>query len=267
VLTRARRVCALCSKDGKNHLTKKDIPCETDELTHLYTLLLKPDNSYEVLVDTVSRHNGTLYEDFDILPAKTIKDPAATKPEEWDERERIPDETDVKPEGYDDIPPKVVDPEAAKPEDWDDEEDGEWEPAMIPNPEYKGPWVQKQLPNPAYKGRWEAPDVPNPEFKDDPALYAFKDLGAVGIELWQVKAGSLFDNILVTDDAAYAAKLAAQTWAKSKDGEKAAQAAAAAEEAEKAAAAAKAAPPAEDEDGEYDAPEEEEEDAPAHDEL
>jgi calreticulin len=261
------------SKDGKNHLTKKDIPCETDELTHLYTLLLKPDNSYEVLVDTVSRHNGTLYEDFDILPAKTIKDPDATKPEDWDERERIPDETDVKPEGYDDIPPKITDPDAAKPEDWDDEDDGEWEPALIPNPDYKGPWVQKTLENPAYKGRWVAPDIANPAFKDEPELYAFKDLAAVGIELWQVKAGSLFDNVLVTDDAAYAAQVAAATWGASKDGEKAAQAAGAAAEAEAAAAAAKAAapPPSADDDDEelgeeYDAPEED--DAPSgHDEL
>lgn len=37
-----------CSKDGKNHLTKKDIACETDELTHVYTLIVKTDNSYEV---------------------------------------------------------------------------------------------------------------------------------------------------------------------------------------------------------------------------
>lgn len=38
----------LCSKNGKNFLTKKDIACETDELTHVYTLIVKTDNSYEV---------------------------------------------------------------------------------------------------------------------------------------------------------------------------------------------------------------------------
>jgi calreticulin len=266
-----KKVHVILTKDGKNHLTKKDIPCETDELTHVYTLLLKPDNSYEVLVDTVSRHNGTLYEDYDILPARTIKDPEATKPEEWDERERIPDEADVKPEGYDDIPAKVVDPDAKKPEDWDDEDDGEWEAAMIPNPEYKGPWVQKTLANPEYKGKWVAPDIPNPEFKDEPQLYAFKDLAAVGIELWQVKAGSLFDNIVVTDDAKYAAALAEKTWGASKAAEKAAQEAAAAKAAEEAEAAAKAAREAAAEEGDDD--DDEEDDgaeaaaADTHDEL
>jgi len=264
-----KKVHVILTKDGKNHLTKKDIPCETDELTHVYTLRLSPDNAYEVLVDGASRHNGTLYEDFDILAAKTIKDPDAVKPEDWDERERIPDETDVKPEGYDDIPAKVVDAEAKKPEDWDDEEDGEWEAPQVPNPAYKGPWVQKTLANEAYKGVWSAPDIPNPEFKDDKNLYAFKDLAAVGIELWQVKAGSLFDNIVVTDDAAHAAKLLAATWAKSKDAEKEMQVAAAAAESAKQAEeakAAQAAAPEEDDDEEFDE-EDEEGAAGAHDEL
>ena len=140
---------------------------------------------------------------------------------------------------------------------------------MVPNPAYKGPWVQKTLANPAYKGIWVAPDIPNPAFKDDKNLYAFKDLAAVGIELWQVKAGSLFDNILVTDDAAYATKMLDATWGKSKDGEKAMQEKAAAEESAKAAEAAKAAAAAEPEDDdEGDFEEEDEEDAAAaHDEL
>lgn len=36
-----------------------------------------------------------------------------------------------------DKPQHIPDPEAKKPEDWDDEIDGEWEPPMIDNPEYK----------------------------------------------------------------------------------------------------------------------------------
>ena len=39
-----------------------------------------------------------------------------------------------------------------QPEDWDDEMDGEWEPPMIDNPEYKGEWKPRQIDNPAYKG-------------------------------------------------------------------------------------------------------------------
>ena len=150
-----------------------------------------------------------------------------------------------------------------EPEDWDEEEDGKWEAPTIANPDFKL-WTQKKIPNPAYKGVWTAPDIPNPDFKDDAKLYAFKDLAAVGIELWQVKAGSLFDNILVTDDLAAAKKLAADTWAKSKDAEKAAHDAFVAKEAEEAAAKAKeAAKSAPADDG---ADEEDDEDA-GHDEL
>jgi len=264
-----KKVHVILTKDGKNHLTKKDIPCETDELTHVYTLVLKPDNSYEVLIDQASKHNGTLYEDYDILPPQEIRDPDAKKPEDWDERATIPDETDVKPEGYDDIPAKIVDTEATKPEDWDDEDDGVWEAPLIPNPEYKGKWEQKTIPNPDYKGKWEAPLIANPAFKDDKTLYAFKDLAAVGIELWQVKAGTLFDNIIVTDSLEEATALSTATWLKTKDAEKAAFDEHKKKEEEEAEARAKAAAESAKEEEELEGDDDEEEEAAgsAHDEL
>merc|ERR1712100_413808 len=124
---------------------------------------------------------------------------------EWDERPEIDDPDDKKPDGYDDIPKTIVDPAAKKPDDWDDESDGEWEAPTIDNPEYKGEWKPKRITNKAYKGKWEAPDIDNPDFVDDPELYAvIKDNGLVGFELWQVKAGSIFDNILVCDDPEFA---------------------------------------------------------------
>jgi hypothetical protein len=43
----------------------------------------------------------------------------------------------LQPEGWDDIPRQIPDPKATKPEDWSDEDDGEWEPPMIDNPEFK----------------------------------------------------------------------------------------------------------------------------------
>jgi len=55
------------------------------------------------------------------------------------------------------------------------------------------------IENPAYKGPWVHPQIPNPEYKADPTLYEYKSFGAVGLEIWQVKSGTVFDNILVTD--------------------------------------------------------------------
>merc|ERR1719469_603792 len=93
---------------------------------------------------------------------------------------------------------------ASKPDDWDDEEDGEWEAPMIDNPDYKGDWHVKRISNPAYKGVWEAKKIANPDFVDDDSLYKYDDFGFIGFDLWQVKGGTIFDNIMITDDAAEA---------------------------------------------------------------
>ncbi|CAF1088820.1 unnamed protein product, partial [Adineta ricciae] len=43
-----KKVHVIFTYKGKNLLIKKDIKCKDDELTHLYTLILNPDNTYEV---------------------------------------------------------------------------------------------------------------------------------------------------------------------------------------------------------------------------
>merc|ERR1719265_2186604 len=103
---------------------------------------------------------------------------------------------------------RIVDAEAKKPDDWDDEEDGEWEAPMKDNPDYKGEWTAKRISNPAYKGFWEAKKNPNPEYEDDDSVYKFAEFGFLGFDLWQVKGGSIFDNIIITDDVAEADELA-----------------------------------------------------------
>jgi len=75
---------------------------------------------------------------------------------------------------------------------------------MIDNPEYKGEWSVKRISNPAYKGFWEQKKIANPEYKDDDNLYSFADFGFLGFDLWQVKGGTIFDNIILTDDKAEA---------------------------------------------------------------
>lgn len=71
---------------------------QDDEYTHLYTLVVNPDNTYEVKIDNKKVESGSLEEDWDFLPPKKIKDPEAKKPEDWDEREKIDDPDDKKPE-------------------------------------------------------------------------------------------------------------------------------------------------------------------------
>jgi len=214
-----KKVHVIFNYKGKNLLVKKDIRCKDDQYTHLYTLIVRPDNTYEVKIDNEKVDGGELEADWDFLAPKKIQDPEAKKPDDWDENEKIDDPEDTKPEDYD-KPQNIPDPEAKKPDDWDDEMDGEWEPPMIDNPEYKGEWKPKQIDNPAYKGKWVHPEIDNPEYEADDKLYSYADFGNIGFDLWQVKSGTIFDNVLITDDADYAKKVGDETWGKTKDPEK-----------------------------------------------
>lgn len=126
---------------------------------------------------------------------------------------------DTKPEDWE-KPEHIQDPDAVKPEDWDDEMDGEWEPPLIDNPEYKGEWKPKQIDNPAYKGEWKHPEIDNPDYVADNELYLRNEICGVGLDLWQVKSGTIFDNFLITDDVKVASEIAEKV-TKTQEGEKA----------------------------------------------
>ncbi|WVZ05426.1 hypothetical protein V8G54_018772 [Vigna mungo] len=211
--TDTKKLHVILSYHGQNYPIKKDLQCETDKLTHFYTFILRPDATYSVLVDNRERDSGSMYTDWDILPPRKIKDVKAKKPADWEEREYIEDPDDVKPEGYDSIPREIPDPNAKEPDNWDEEADGKWKPPKIPNPAYRGPWKRKKIKNPNYKGKWKTPWIDNPEFEDDPDLYVLKPIQYVGIEVWQVKGGSVFDNVLICDDPDYAKQVVEEVFA------------------------------------------------------
>lgn len=261
--TSTRKTHVIMTYKGENLLTKKSIRCETDNKSHRYTLTISPDNTYEVKVDGKKVESGSLADDFDFLEPKKIKDPKAKKPADWVDEAKIPDPEAEKPEGWDDEPAQIPDPDAEMPEDWDEDEDGEWEPPMIDNPEYKGEWVHPKIDNPDYKGPWVHPMIDNPDYVEDDTIHAVcNPCTHVGFELWQVKAGTVFDDIIVTDSADELAAFEAETWeAKNAAEEKAIEEEKAKEEAEreqrmKEAAEAQAAEEDEEDDEEEDDEEE-----------
>jgi calreticulin len=199
-----KRVHVIFNYKGQNHLIKQEIRPEMDEFTHVYTLIVKPDNSFRVLIDNKEVRSGKITDEFDVLPPTTIPDPDAKKPSDWVDQKEVADPAAVKPEDWDTISAEIPDANAKKPEDWDDELDGEWEVPMIDNPEYKGEWKAPMIANPAYQGEWVHPKIDNPAYKNDETLYRYQSSKFIGIEIWQVKSGTIFDNILVTDDAALA---------------------------------------------------------------
>ena len=214
-----KKVHVIFNYKGQNLLTKKEIKCMDDELTHLYTLIVRPDNTYEVKIDNAKVESGKLEDDWDFLKPKRIPDPNAKKPDDWVDNEKMDDPEDKKPEDWD-KPEFIPDPDAKKPDDWDEEMDGQWAPAKINNPEFKGEWKPKQIDNPKYKGPWIHPEIDNPDYVEDSNLGRYTDIGAVGFDLWQVKSGTIFDNILVTDSESYAEEFGNETWGVTKDAEK-----------------------------------------------
>ncbi len=94
--------------------------------------------------------------------------------------------------------------------------------------------------------------IPNPDYVEDKELYVrCKDCTHVGFELWQVKAGTIFDDIIVTDSLEEAKAFADKTFNKKKGPEKAAfeaHEAAKKKADEEAAAAAGAGAPEEEEE-------------------
>lgn len=196
----------------EKHAKRPDVDLKkyyTDKKTHLYTLILKPENTYEILIDQTVVSQGSLLEDVipPLNPPKEIDDPKDKKPKEWDERVKIPDTDAVKPEDWDEGGPvKIEDPNAVKPEgwlddeshlipdseahkpsDWNDDMDGEWEAPLVPNPKCKtasgcGEWSPPLIDNPNYKGKWKPPMIENPNYqgiwkpRKIPNPYYFEDL-------------------------------------------------------------------------------------------
>lgn len=172
----------------------KDSPSiETGKLNSLYTLIVRPDNSFEILINGNSVKQGNLLQDFvpPVNPPKEIDDPTDTKPSDWVDDETMDDPDAVKPEDWDETQPEFIkdpakinppegwlvdepkfinDPEAQKPEDWDDDIHGEWEAPTIPNPKCEaapgcGPYEAPLIKNELYKGKWNPPKIPNPAYK------------------------------------------------------------------------------------------------------
>jgi calnexin len=250
-------------KYEEKHAKKTDIidAVFNDGRTHLFTLILRPDHKYQLFIDRKEVNSGSILSDMEpsILPPKEIIDPEDSKPENWDDREKIEDPTATKPDDWDESEPKLIndpnpqvpqgwlenepvtiaDPDAEKPLDWDDETDGEWEapkvdnpacagavgcgkydPPQIPNPKYKGIWRAPLIENQNYQGIWEPRKIENPEyFEVENVFKSLPSFSAVGLELWSMTENILFDNFIISDDEKVVEKFTKDSWEKKNEAE------------------------------------------------
>merc|ERR1712054_479229 len=129
-----KRTHLIFNYKGKNVLKKSDLDYkqEPDQVSHLYRMTLKPDNTVRVDIDQEKIYEGSLKDDWELLEAKEISDPDDKKPSDWVDDSMMDDPEDKKPDDWVDEK-RIVDTAAKKPDDWDDEEDGEWEAPMKDN--------------------------------------------------------------------------------------------------------------------------------------
>merc|ERR1712086_704050 len=144
-----KRTHLIFNYKGTNVLKKADLDYkqDVDGTSHLYTMILKPDNTVRVEIDQEKIYEGSVKEDWEVLAAKKISDPDDKKPDDWSDDSMIDDPEDRRPDDWVEEK-RIVDADAKKPEDWDDEEDGEWEAPMKDNAAYKGDWSVKRISNP-----------------------------------------------------------------------------------------------------------------------
>ena len=178
----------------EKHLRDAPISGLEDARTSLYTLVVRNNQTFDILLNNVSVKKGSLLTDMDppVNPDQEVDDPSdlkpaswvdlteisdesAVKPSEWDESapSSIVDELAVKPDGWlENEPSQIPDPDVTQPEDWDTEEDGDWIAPSISNPKCVsapgcGKWTPPRKSNPAYKGKWTRPMIANPDYKGE----------------------------------------------------------------------------------------------------
>lgn len=176
----------------EKHLANAPHMGTVDRLSNLYTLVIRPDNSFTIKINNDVAKSGSLLEDFKpaVNPPALIDDPTDSKPLDWVDEPKMADPTASKPEDWDESAPEYVedadatkpvtwlddepdyvpDPNAVKPAEWDEDEDGDYEAPLIRNPKCEaapgcGPWKRPMKKNPNYRGKWTAPLIDNPNYK------------------------------------------------------------------------------------------------------
>jgi calnexin len=156
--------------------------------THLYTLRIVADDTFQMYIDKTEVRRGSFARDFDLAEQPTIADPDdaanfarlhslqlgdpdARKPDDWDEDAppRVPSTAPPPRDWLVDEPLTLADPTARAPDGWDDDEDGVWEGPLVDNPRCGGrgrcgPWTPPLVANPAYRGRYTPPLIANPAY-------------------------------------------------------------------------------------------------------
>ncbi|KAM8763729.1 calreticulin-3 isoform 2-T2 [Rhynchonycteris naso] len=122
-----KKVHVILHFKNQYHSNKKPIRCKVDGFTHLYTLILRPDLTYEVKIDGLTIESGSIEYDWNLTSLKKMeKSSAASK--DWKQEEEHKSQ---------DWEKHFLDASASKPSDWNSELDGDWQASVLQKPPYQ----------------------------------------------------------------------------------------------------------------------------------
>ncbi|CDW57506.1 calreticulin [Trichuris trichiura] len=183
-----RVIRAIIRRDGKEFTLKKPLTCEDDEYTHFYTLIIHPNQTYEIRVDNRVRMAGNIIDDFDLHIPYMVRNYKTRKPSDWDDRIFLRNKSAPLDNGKSYV-----------------EEDIKFETMYnskhrYDETEFVGRAPQGYIRNRNYRGRWQRPYIIKRNGGEKNLQLDHGSIGAVGFDLWIITPEIVFDNILITDD-------------------------------------------------------------------
>ncbi|XP_037674467.1 calreticulin-3 isoform X1 [Choloepus didactylus] len=194
-----KKVHVILHFKNQYHSNKKPIRCKVDGFTHLYTLILRPDLTYEVKIDGQAIESGSIEYDWNLTSLRKMEKSAELKDREKND----------KPQDWE---KHFLDASASKPSDWNGDLDG----PLLQKPPYQG----GLKPEGINQDVWLHQKMKSTNYLTEFDLSEFENIGAIGLELWQVRSGTIFDNFLITDDEEYAENFGKATWGETKGPER-----------------------------------------------
>ncbi|XP_007533311.2 calreticulin-3 isoform X1 [Erinaceus europaeus] len=196
-----KKVHVILHFQNQYHHNKKPIRCKVDAFTHLYTLVLRPDLTYAVKIDGQVVEAGSVEYDWQLTSLRSARRAAARAREQAGAGHQAQD-----------WEKQFLDTSTSTAGEWSPGLDGA---ALLQKPPYQDGlrpegisgdvWLQEERP----PSSWAEFD-----------LTEFEDIGAIGLDLWQVRSGTIFDNFLITDDEDYAERFGRATWGETKGPER-----------------------------------------------
>ncbi|KAM5237940.1 calreticulin-3 [Ctenodactylus gundi] len=196
-----KKVHVILQFKNEYHANKKPIRCKVDGFTHLYTLILRPDLTYEVKIDGLSIESGSIEYDWQLSSLRSME-AASAEAQHRGQEDRSTQDWEK----------RFLDASS----NWPSDLDRDWPAPLLQKP----PYQEGLMPEGIDRDLWLHQKMSSAQPLLPYDLAEFENIGALGLELWQVRSGTIFDNFLLTDDEEYAENFGKATWGETKGPER-----------------------------------------------